>query len=704
MSQRHDSKSDMQVAYENCSEFGALLAGRPSSAATQALQEFLDTRLFPDHGIIQWEVFAKDLEEEASSRRPSYIVGSAHRKVPSVVSPSLHDQLSTKGWAKYFQLAGIEDSHEQALPQRKSSDFLRMLATGILSFNRGAYDELFEAFAASQAHRSAPALLIDDGEHTFFAMLWLLRRRPPGAESGDAQREFVVFSYADSESFSSSSLDEFLLDLGLGVRSRLDRSVFVPTHRWRSLIRWLGVVHETAKTLVEHVGRDLEGDAWHHHLPIKSCSFGARQRELARELALSLASDALGEFAARSRSLIAKPNATVPASAICELSSALGTVAAAQAVSLPGELDPIHQLCRNPYLPAEYCFRAAQPFGMDLLVVPLNCRMGGDQKVLIPSILAFTTIVHSSVDDAIELPDGIQVKNPGVASCWQVASMLAREVAVDILNEKAEDAGRQKGRGSILHQLPKDLKRIEYDINEANKAGRKLAKLLADKGIEEKVPVVRTPIALSVAVALVEAQNHGRLFELPWLTARRLYTTWNTPSITAFVDEVVWYAAEQRVRQADKWRAYEVLALGGRGNFEQLQALLKKPPIVINKPFDLGDKQEARGIYPLVLFALRNAVHHAVLGTIDDDGHTTGRESRVVIRKEETPEYMQVVIENSGEPPRADACQGGWERDLSGFAKVDLKWFVVTRPPGIYSDYHAESGMWRTILRRIHNG
>ncbi len=240
-----------------------------------------------------------------------------------------------------------------------------------------------------------------------------------------------------------------------------------------------------------------------------------------------------------------------------------------------------------------------------------------------------------------------------------------------------------EGKLSVTHQLTKDILALNNRIDIFNNDVAK--KRLQNPGVE--IPMFGRPDEFSFSVMQASALDKSRpLMELPEELAQKLAETWTTKVIDNLVRRLVEYPSKQRVKSHIDYYSSEP---------RRLQAY-PPPKCVVPEEFKL---KNSKGVFPLVILALRNAYQHAYLHTILNNSQQPGR---IEIRHEVLDNGGEVItITNTGEPPtrEQEARQVGWERDLRVFQGVTGKWRVEKNAThGQYSFYSRDEDLWLTRI------
>lgn len=245
------------------------------------------------------------------------------------------------------------------------------------------HDDLIESLRAREGDNPPQYVVIDDGELTFFSLLWTLRHG--GTDALDKASWFghadsvpqdlpVKFTFpAASPEWCLISFVEYFDWLGLSL---LDGDELILTRRWRAFVMWvqsdstsspfmknlLDRNEPSIKGLIERVsGVKIAAEAWLKSERINAYSYSlpfAEGRGLLQRLLLQL----------------------------------YGAIDPAPASGWDADLI---RLCRVPFLPLELVLRVYQPHEMSLLIALLGFHPErvNEQMTLAPISLGFATLV-----------------------------------------------------------------------------------------------------------------------------------------------------------------------------------------------------------------------------------------------------------------------------------------------------------------------
>jgi hypothetical protein len=278
-----------------------------------------------------------------------------------------------------------------------------------------------------------------------------------------------------------------------------------------------------------------------------------------------------------------------------------------------------------------------------------------------------------------------------------------RAGAVSIAAEASEASGEGVGKAAVLHQLTKDIASVDESIRYHNTELNTFRGLPAFRSMPEstqnELPKNLQIASLAVSTMLLAAATRKTLYEMPVDSATLLYGTWDTECLESFVNGVIWDATLRRIQADTQYIQYR-RDTGKSTRFMDVEKELRevhKPQMKIIEPFRLDSP---RGVYPLVLLALRAAYQHATLWSA-----TTEPSKRVppLVQISHSCEACRqvIVIANTGSPPGADRHQSGWSYDLEVFPQEVTFGWTLAKGESVYFD---QDQLWKTELQQARNG
>ena len=290
-------------------------------------------------------------------------------------------------------------------------------------------------FVRSFANSGRKSILIEDGEFSFFSLLWLLRRAATQKHvkindwllgKGESKESEVRF--CPSDNIDKCSSHEFAEECGFIIRL-FKSDECVSTTRWQSLITWLRRLNRKQRETEEYkkcfelcqgTEKITNDNDLLKRLPVKTLDYNEEETSFVKDLWKFFASESL-------KGALNKINETSPdapmtcadfvtrkleplvtslryyAEEYCEDNLLLSEPAKGQ-VESQGDLNDEFQdivrdtvllrCCQAVFLPLEYLFRACAPYETHLLIQALNWEESSISNLgTAPTSLGFATIV-----------------------------------------------------------------------------------------------------------------------------------------------------------------------------------------------------------------------------------------------------------------------------------------------------------------------
>lgn len=708
-----------------------------SNSYKNFLSDVFDKRIFKQLNIIQYEFMIRDLPAEMRLHRSSYIAGTKESQFPD--GPSIMTlQEHTASLLRHI-FPGIEESivnHIKDMIQKRRANFNNMLQLGIDKYNPQAFDDLFETFGEQTERYSHskiyPNIVIQDGEFTFFMLAWFFHRillKNTWSEVVKFLQEIAKDTSLPIDLLPISNekeitLKKLLMECGLGIYNQKDDTVIF-SDRWESLLGWIIQVNDKLqvqrdalkiiRTKLNECGfDDGKCEDCEHHLrnladiiglksfPYGSCSGCCSvlqlllnfffDRDLINLMRIETEKEKLNSCKISSDILLRI------------LSKIWKNLMAVESLSFKnrelcypgtGKFEAVLlRLCRAPYLCAEHCVRAFLPISMSLFIRPYGSSEVEWLTHEAPLALGFMTFASGiSFSDCLKTNDAMET--------WIIDTILNSfqgDMIVSLIANMATKAGKLRGIGSILHQLPKDvislslkLQEIDLQLEEIRNAHPNIS-----------IPKVTRPDSLGIMIMNIQALNEGKLYELPADLAAIVQGTWEHDLLDILVGRVVWPEARTRV-----YSDGETLALRASGalNFDgylSSRKIIRQPTLILSGSFA---PQRGRGLYPIALITLRSAYQHALAAFIHPKYKI---EPFVEIEYQATlPDACEaIIVYNTGKPPMhkkdRTASQSGWIRDLEIYNnRLTSGWQIRKSDEGYYSHYDSQKQRWVTIIERV---
>ena len=498
------------------------------------------TGLAKQFRVVQWEVLLRDLVEENTNKESqfhfypiteSYEVDGIPdevflsgfikkaREIECCFIPS-YDELPTKRDAntlaieESFVKSNEEDIINKIHERHKSFKILLSKIPVLYSF---VHKDLVDSFVHMRAEgKSLNTILIEDGEFSFFTLLWLLRyavkkegenwesnleawvsgssegkeltvRFHPGFHSADGEMTSISFDSdwePSEDDWSTCNIIEFAEECGWIIR--LSESKCIPTRRWQSLITWLNRLrndlrseYETDEEVINRTSELKYNAPLLDRLKMKRLNYDEEKTSFIKKLWRFLvwdydaSKDPLNQldmfssadsvsyeaFTEKLRCLINSLN-----------DASLLTAKSSDTKESRAGLDDIVLLgCFRGFTPLEYLFRAYWPCELHVLLQALNWQetsIGDLEQV--PVSLSGATIA-GRIEASQDL---IGNSENSYFDHWLVPyrslfSTLGADITLPVVKESSEQAGIRAGtqqqRGYFAHQTSRLLGTVWLD-------------------------------------------------------------------------------------------------------------------------------------------------------------------------------------------------------------------------------------------------
>jgi hypothetical protein len=281
--------------------------------------------------------------------------------------------------------------------------------------------------------------------------------------------------------------------------------------------------------------------------------------------------------------------------------------------------------------------------------------------------------------------------------------LLALSNHVD--NQRTAELAMERERGSsdVVHQLTKQIRKIYSDIELIN-AQLLSARCFPNSGSQSLgFSKIQMPDSVALACMWIDAQE-GRLRELPQRAVDLLVGGISQESIEKEFDSLAWHFAVERVKAETV--VIETLQCSPETSFWSLERDYKPELSLDPEQFSIfstvTDKPQRenliKGLYPLLLLALRSAYEHAFMHSI----LSTQQRGKITLTYQESEERKCCLcISNTGGPPvKKSRGQEGWIRDLRLFEGLTGKW-RIRLDNGVASSHRGRNGgpqEWQTKI------
>ena len=438
--------------------------------------------------ILQWNILVRDLVEE-------------DRSGTSYFYP-ITDKLNIQGTQnreeiliKFFKEVRLAEYHfrpaEGEIPTEQRDDVssitlptlekemeecyasFQTLLPKVRSLHPPVHKDLVDSFAKMRKEgNTSNAVLIEDGELSFFSILWLLRY---AAGKGDQPTDWASdpdkpLSVCFRPSKDKKNRDEwwtlhnmykFAEECGLIILlpDTDNPEKCILTRRWRSLITWL-------KRLNGELNKSEDGQ-----LPIvKNLDYGEAEQLFIQDLAEFLTSPNLKEFLDQV-DVFSHVSMTCKDFAEKEFGPLMESLGSLLNVEFAGLNDTIlFRCCRAGFIPLEHLFRAYWPCELHLLIQALNWEELRNSYPA-PISLGFATIAGKVETDRKSKRDSENLQKVTTDfDHWLVPyrtlfSALGANIALPAVQEASEQIGIEEQKSDFAHQTSNLLDSVWNDQN-----------------------------------------------------------------------------------------------------------------------------------------------------------------------------------------------------------------------------------------------
>lgn len=476
--------------------------------------------------ILQWDIFTRDLLTEQAAGTLSYQSSLDERGLRGFPPDEFLEKLTKESWEahcnhvplhsgilrKRYRREGYQCRAELVSePLKEYRAGFNLLLNDAAKYNPTSYEDTTESFSDRQHKKIiSKAIIVEDGELTFFIFLWLLRQAASLNEDPRVWREnpsailSAGFRPTKAKTFNAWCVKEDLASFGqaCGLLVPSDPGDYILTRRWRSFLKWL---QRQRKAIREsRAERGVKAA-----LPVKKViarKEGTPEHALALALQEFFGSEELKDYLARAKvfpdEVSIEEFAQRHVGPLIDIAARHGLLRPPPAApSVPKAHDEpwpyrdilIFRLSRAGFLPLEHLFRAYQPYELHLLILALSFTQTemGEHKSdpgspgmaglkSAPISLAFATIAGAlppnvacgmsvnewelraecdEKDRELKL-DYVKRARQWLAPYWTLFTALATELSVG----KVQKASRQLGVAEILNAFSHEVGKISAYI------------------------------------------------------------------------------------------------------------------------------------------------------------------------------------------------------------------------------------------------
>ena len=480
------------------------------------------TELAKKYRIFQWEILVQNLVEEfrdkelrfkpitsihAISGRPSSeFLNKFISEAQSVEGSFIHAHKEMP--EKRPNNPSIEVSFLDSVKE-KLKNSQRSFTTALLPKAFGFYSSIHEDIVRSFANRgtkelgkSESSMLIEDGELSFFSMLWLLRYAVGVDEQQLKSWEFVpedkrkfpfnpevertvCFRFGDNvpeSQWSQFNMYEFAKECGFIIPLSED-GMCILTRRWQSLIAWLRWLNHNLGNSPEDDKKYLQNEELVHdnplvrQLPVKSLDYGKEESAFVRNLWMFFRSERLTLTLNEADRLFHKVSLgfSIPreefAKGFGRLVESFSNYALLEGGSSIGLEDRVLLGCSRGFVPVEHLFRAYQPYELHLLIQALNWEDSSlENWERTPVSLGFATIAGRVETDQDSRADFDRWLVP----YRSLFSDLSANFILPAVQRFSKRIGAQDQQTEFVHQTMGllDMVWVDPKMNELDTRGR----------------------------------------------------------------------------------------------------------------------------------------------------------------------------------------------------------------------------------------
>lgn len=430
--------------------------------------------------ILQWDIFGRDIVQEhrSTESKLSFYSITDKRNIEAMLNDddliefinSVRSAECRFSPSEEEILTDLRDNSGQAsdISENKIRAYLTSFRE-ILPIVSKKQESAHEDFICSFANSGEKSILIEDGELSFFSLLWLLRRATHKRVNIDdwlldeSKKSEVRFCLSDNIDDRCSSY-EFAEECGFIIRlSESDQCI--STTRWQSLITWLRRLnrklrkqeeYKKCSELCQETEKVTNDNYLLERVPVKALDYNEEETSFVKSLWRFLASEPL-EKALNEINETSSDAPMTCANFVTEKLKPLVTSLKSDDVLLPesaegqvesqGDLNNEFQdivpdkvllrCCRAVFLPVECLFRSCFPCELHLLIQALNWEESSVSNLgTVPASLGFATIVGRVETEEI-------LTN---FESWRVPyRSLFSTLAADLTLPAVKDASEQKG-------------------------------------------------------------------------------------------------------------------------------------------------------------------------------------------------------------------------------------------------------------------
>ena len=478
--------------------------------------------------IIQWEILVRDLVAEAGGDRLCFHPISVAHTISGMpddrgfLTKFINDtrEIECRFEPSYGEIPTKERYNEDSLPKdkiildknqatevekcRKSFKILLPETPNKYYF---IHDDLVRSFANlrtsdKSSNESFNTMLIEDGELSFFSLLWLLRyarwmvdKRAKDENSkewksklknwksvkknGELTSRFRLKKKESSsepfednwkDKWSECNMQEFAEECGLIILLKNDQTdpsqwECIPTRRWRSLITWLRrlndnlrVTDEADKCRLASVDKLRYSDPLLKRFPIKILNYGKKRTLFIKQLREFLASKDLTDMLDTSDKSLSDASASYKdfTGELGDLVKSLDDYSLLEVESSAGLDDKVLLRCCRGFIPIEHLIRAYKPCEFHLLFQALNWEESSGHSKQAPISIGCATIAGQVEAEPMGDSESSEVTitdfDRWVDPYRTLFSTLSTNFSLPVVKKSSEQIGKDSQKKSFAHQ------------------------------------------------------------------------------------------------------------------------------------------------------------------------------------------------------------------------------------------------------------
>ena len=477
-----------------------------------------------EYRIFQWEILVRNLVEEFRGKELHVEPITSRKHISGIPNPKFLSKFISEAQSvecsfvhRYGQMPdkrsnnlSIEASFLGSIGKKveNSQNSFKTLLPKVPDYHPSVHEDIVRAFVnrSQELKKSENSMLIEDGELSFFSLLWLLRHAVGKGEqvkewgSNPESKRTVCFRFrGDPPKPQWSQLDmyKFAEECGL-IIPLSEKEECLPTRRWKSLIAWLRRLNhpDSLENPPVNDKKCLQASKLDKRLPVKALDY-KEEKHFVINLWKFFKSRSLEQNSLSLRKVLEEldglsPDVSLDSSIPREtFASVLGRLVKAcsefeykdstysllkvgASIGLKDRV--LLRCCRAGFLPVEHLFRAYHPYELHLLIQALNWEdsfLEGLDRA--PVSLGFATIAGQVETEQDSTADSESSQDAATDfECWLVPyrslfSDLSANFTLPDVKKSSTQIGIQAGKKSqkqyFAHQTSRLLNAVWADKN-----------------------------------------------------------------------------------------------------------------------------------------------------------------------------------------------------------------------------------------------